>query len=46
MSINKQELIRRVSQRVSKETGAVEEIVDATACKNLRISDALMLKSV
>ena len=30
MSINKKELIRRVSQRLSKETGTVEEIVDAT----------------
>ncbi|MBD2772563.1 HU family DNA-binding protein [Iningainema tapete] len=30
MSIDKKELVRRVSNRVIKETGAVEEIVDAT----------------
>ena len=30
MSIDKKELVRRVSQRVVKGTGTVEEIVDAT----------------
>ncbi|HEY9692449.1 MAG TPA: HU family DNA-binding protein [Oculatellaceae cyanobacterium] len=30
MSINKKERIRRISQRLSKGTGTVEEIVDAT----------------
>ena len=30
MSIDKKELIRRVSQRLSKQTEAVEEILDAT----------------
>lgn len=30
MSIDKKELVRRVSQRVDKGTGTVEEIVDAT----------------
>jgi DNA-binding protein HU-beta len=30
MSIDKKELVRRVSNRVGKETGAVEEILDAT----------------
>jgi DNA-binding protein HU-beta len=30
MSIDKKELIRRVSNQVGKETGTVEEVVDAT----------------
>ncbi|NJM89940.1 MAG: HU family DNA-binding protein [Hydrococcus sp. RU_2_2] len=30
MSIDKKELIRRISNRVGKETGTVEEVVDAT----------------
>ncbi|MEA5515748.1 HU family DNA-binding protein [Nodularia sp. UHCC 0506] len=30
MSIDKKELTRRVGKRLSKSTGAVEEIVDAT----------------
>jgi DNA-binding protein HU-beta len=30
MSIDKKELVRRVSQRVCKETGIVEEVIDAT----------------
>ncbi|MBK1987654.1 HU family DNA-binding protein [Sphaerospermopsis aphanizomenoides BCCUSP55] len=30
MSIDKKELIRRVGQRINKETGTVEEIIDAT----------------
>lgn len=30
MSIDKKELVRRVSQRVIKETDLVEEIIDAT----------------
>jgi DNA-binding protein HU-beta len=30
MSIDKKELVRRVSQRVNKGTGTVEEIIDAT----------------
>ncbi|TVP56162.1 MAG: hypothetical protein EA343_24425 [Nodularia sp. (in: Bacteria)] len=30
MSIDKKELIRRVERRLSKPTGAVEEIIDAT----------------
>ena len=30
MSIDKKELVRRVSNRVGKETGIVEEVVDAT----------------
>jgi DNA-binding protein HU-beta len=30
MSIDKKELVRRVSNQVGKETGTVEEVVDAT----------------
>lgn len=30
MSIDKKELVRRVGQRINKETGTVEEIIDAT----------------
>ena len=30
MRIDKKELVRRVSERMPKDTGAVEEIVDAT----------------
>ena len=30
MSIDKKELVRRVSQRLTKGTGTVEDIVDAT----------------
>lgn len=30
MSIDKKELVHRVSQRIGKETGTVEEVIDAT----------------
>ncbi len=48
MSINKKELIRRVSQRLSKETGAVEEIVDATLeeiYKSLKEGNSVSLRN-
>ncbi|BAY42302.1 hypothetical protein NIES2111_66980 (plasmid) [Nostoc sp. NIES-2111] len=35
MSIDKKELVKRVSQRLSKGTGTVEEIIDATLLRNI-----------
>lgn len=56
MSIDKQELVRRVSQRVERETGIVETIVDATIlqgrgfaneeiCESLQQGDSVSLRN-
>lgn len=48
MSIDKKELVRRVSVRVIKETGTVEEIIDATLeeiYESLKQGDSVSLRN-
>jgi DNA-binding protein HU-beta len=48
MSVDKKELVRRVSQRLSKPTGAVEEIIDATIeeiYESLKLGDSVALRN-
>lgn len=48
MSIDKKELVRRVSQRVTKGTGTVEEIIDATLeeiYESLKQGDSVSLRN-
>ena len=49
MSIDKKELVRRVSVRIIKETGTVEEIIDATLeeiYESLKQRDSVSLRNV
>jgi DNA-binding protein HU-beta len=48
MSIDKQELVRRVSQRVERETGMVETVIDATIeeiYESLQQGDSVSLRN-
>jgi DNA-binding protein HU-beta len=48
MSIDKQELVRRVSQRVERETGIVETVIDATIeeiYESLQQGDSVSLRN-
>lgn len=48
MSIDKQELVRRVSQRVGQETGMVETVIDATIeeiYESLQRGDSVSLRN-
>ena len=48
MSVDKKELVRRVSQRLSKQTLAVEEIIDATLeeiYEFLKLGDSVSLRN-
>lgn len=48
MSIDKKELVRRVSQRLSRETREVEEIIDATVeeiYESLKQGDSVTLRN-
>ncbi|WP_242051367.1 HU family DNA-binding protein [Nostoc spongiaeforme] len=48
MSVDKKELVRRVQERLSKQNGAVEEIIDATIeeiYESLKQGDSVALRN-